>query len=603
MIAGDVFMKYTESNTVINAELMMPRSSYDPETYFEFTIEGKNTHSKDLYYEILINHGEDHETRKTRLDDKFLRFRLEEIVGDNVTPVIEEGTYEEISNTKIWVNTIASNTKTKTSIKYKLYMWITDEVKIGAVADADYSQEVWNNNVYASIKVSVNGDFEEKDVKGNFKGFAKTFYDKAKKIEVTDACNPISFDDDGTLYLSGSNDCINFNYVWYSGKLWRIVAINPDSTIKLVTQDIITTISRGADTPYENSWMFQWLNEDFKDTLYNYENIIVQNARWNATAISSSSAAIKPLDKTIITMDIGLLNAYEYAKAGSATSYLNIGYYWWLLTQQYSPLNWYVINEVGIFQGASTHTYGVRPSINLKSEIKITDGDGSKTNPYRINGDKEPGNSGELINTRISGEYVKVDNKIYRIVGIENKTTKLTSNDYLRDEGNKVLEKFITEGWKDDVTSGFDSRWAYYLNKKWLTENLKQYITNGTYYLKYLNVGSYKNAICEEDNTTKSIRECVKTTDSWTGSVGFLRYGEMFAAQLGEGYLTSSMICLITPRYSTDDLWVIDTRGSTTTYNLMAARPTIYLKSEVIITGGDGMSEATPYTIDLPKEG
>ncbi len=164
LVAGDVFMKYTESDTIIDADMMMPRNSYDPETYFEFTIEGKNTHNQDLYYEILINEGDPHETRKTRLDDKFLRFRLEEIVGDVVTPVIEEGTYEEIDNTKIWVNTIKANTKTKTSIKYRLYMWITDEVNIGVLADADYSQEVWNNDVFASIKVSVNGDFEEKKV-------------------------------------------------------------------------------------------------------------------------------------------------------------------------------------------------------------------------------------------------------------------------------------------------------------------------------------------------------------------------------------------------------------------------------------------------------
>ena len=157
-------MKYTESNNVINASQMIPTSNYDPNTFFEFSIIGKNTYNKDIYYEIELSYGDPHETRKTKLDDKFLRFRLEEIKGDEVTPVIEEGIYEDLNNRKIWVNTIDANTDTETEIKYKLYMWITDEVKIGDTSDADYSKEVWNNDVYASVKVNVSGDFVEKSI-------------------------------------------------------------------------------------------------------------------------------------------------------------------------------------------------------------------------------------------------------------------------------------------------------------------------------------------------------------------------------------------------------------------------------------------------------
>ncbi len=408
LVAGDVFMKYTESNTVIDADMMMPMSSYDPETYFEFTIEGKNTHSKDLYYEILINHGEEHETRKTRLDDKFLRFRLEEIVGEEVTPVIEEGTYEEIDNTKIWVNTIKANTKTKTIIKYRLYMWITDEVSIGSLADADYTQEVWNNQVFASIKVSVNGDFEEKKVDNTV-----PLLDTIKEAITTHtvgSCRPTITDDNGTpdkkdddtIYFSGTNDCVNFNYVWYSGKLWRITAINSDGTIKLVTQDAITAIAWGEDTTYKEenktSWIYQWLNEDFKDTLYNYQDIIVKDASWNATADDSSTPVRPDSNGTIVTGDVGLLNAYEYAQSFQnlfsdddpftyEKGYLNIGYWWWLITP-YNSSNVRDVNNDGYLQNyvPDSYDYGVRPSINLKLNIGIVagrdGGDGSETNPY-----------------------------------------------------------------------------------------------------------------------------------------------------------------------------------------------------------------------------
>ena len=92
-------------------------------------------------------------------------------------------------------------------------------------------------------------------------------------------------EEDGITYISGTKDCIDFNYVWYSGKLWRITAIYPDGTMKMITDDVITTISYGTvnvnfyTDDSNSSYMYQWLNEDFLDTLYNYENIIVTDCK------------------------------------------------------------------------------------------------------------------------------------------------------------------------------------------------------------------------------------------------------------------------------------------------------------------------------------
>ena len=40
-LVGDIYMHYTESNTLTLSNAM-PRSSYIPNSYFEFTIDGKN---------------------------------------------------------------------------------------------------------------------------------------------------------------------------------------------------------------------------------------------------------------------------------------------------------------------------------------------------------------------------------------------------------------------------------------------------------------------------------------------------------------------------------------------------------------------------------
>ena len=53
---------------------------------------------------------------------------------------------------------------------------------------------------------------------------------------------------------------------------------------------------------------------------------------------------------------------------------------------------------------------GVRPSINLKSNVKIVDGDGTADNPYRLNGDNDINLSGTLLSSRYSGEYIRFGN-------------------------------------------------------------------------------------------------------------------------------------------------------------------------------------------------
>ncbi len=422
------------------------------------------------------------------------------------------------------------------------------------------------------------------------------------------SCNPIVEDEDGTIYFSGNDECIDFNYVWYSGKLWRITAINPDGTMKMRMQDAITAIYWGENTTYKDSWIYQWLNEDFKDTLYNYQNIIVQNADWNATPDGNSIPAKPPTDKTatIVQGNVGLLNAYEYYQSyknisGSSASketYLKNGNnYSWFMTPYSSSMVWNVTSGDKLSNASpSSSAYGVRPVINLKSDIKLS-GEGTKSNPYTITIDKPTGIPGDSINTRLSGEYVKVDNKIYRIVGIENGTTKLTGVDFVRDEYGSILTKQFSTSRTNE--SWVFSQWNTYLNDTWLTTELQNYITDGTYYLGAVKNASYKNSICSESNTTETTKNCEKTTKTWTGKVGLPRVGEMFSVTIGNSTFYS--MSLITPADSgytirTGVGYYLERRKPNEMYD--AVRPSINLKSEVKIAGGSGTIDS-PYTVSL----
>ncbi len=132
--------------------------------YFEFKIEGVNNYSKDIWYEIVLKDGKEPEGRTERLRDDLLRFRLVEVVGEEEKEIFTNRGYEDISDERIYVNTIGANTKEKITRTYRIYMWISDSVKVGVGDNIDYDMETWNDKVYASVKINVAGDFNEKEV-------------------------------------------------------------------------------------------------------------------------------------------------------------------------------------------------------------------------------------------------------------------------------------------------------------------------------------------------------------------------------------------------------------------------------------------------------
>ena len=64
------------------------------------------------------------------------------------------------------------------------------------------------------------------------------------------------------------------NYVEYSNILWRIVKINEDDTITLITNSSVTSLAYGKDLDYNNSYVKKWLNTNNEDLTGIFENIL-----------------------------------------------------------------------------------------------------------------------------------------------------------------------------------------------------------------------------------------------------------------------------------------------------------------------------------------
>ena len=185
-------MHYANGNKSINLANVMPSETYDATSFFEFTIDGKNTTTnKDIWYEINLVHGDNHATRTTRIQDKFLKFRLTEVSGTTETEIFTDKSYSDLTNKRIYTNKISKNS-TSFSKKYRLYMWISKSVVIGNDR-ADYDIDTWNNQVYASIKVNVVGDFNKKELANCYTTQTIKLYNVIDELDSTQISNCTNF--------------------------------------------------------------------------------------------------------------------------------------------------------------------------------------------------------------------------------------------------------------------------------------------------------------------------------------------------------------------------------------------------------------------------
>ena len=427
-----------------------------------------------------------------------------------------------------------------------------------------------------------------------------------KEVIEDDIMNRLNYEDSEQTFVTGSNP---YNYIWYSGKLWRGVSIDTsDNSVKLVTQWNISTISYDNDSSaFDGSYMEEWLNDTSVDGfLYNLrepEKFIKMDSKWNASMMTDSS---KPPSKkdggTIVEDPVGLLNIYEYNMSGATNGYLYNRLYFYTLTP-YSSTNVKVVSFDGgqspVFRAESR---GARPVINLRPEIKVVSGDGSKENPYRLEGDNDNNLEGTKISSRYSGEYISFgtgENNLYRIVSHETEgLTKITSTEPLKENGSFKTIYFDAN---NSVNYSTSTTIGNFLNNEYLNSS-NGYLSNNqinmiedtsTWYLGTVSGTSYKLAkyADETGNTT--------TLNISIAPVGLLRLGEL-------------MGCQQFPNENNIDYWTLTPYSLSNTYyinkydrmlnmsstGINAIKPALNLKSNVIITGGDGTLK-NPFQIEL----
>ena len=529
---------------------------------FTFTVEntGKFTGSYSVYLD-----DDSISNDQVRLDDKFIKYNLEVNGTKNNSTAL--------SSRKIYDGSLDRGKKDT----FTLRIWLNKDV------NGDIGGQVFK----VKLRIEANQEMTPVPV--------------AEKLLASVGSNgAIDTSDSEQTFITGTDPN---NYIWYSGKLWRAVSIDPsDNSVKLVTQWNMSSISYNTDSnsAFEGSFAEQWLNDTsvdgFLGNLREPKKFIKTDSIWNATTMLDKT---KPSKTTMITDTVGLLNLYEYAMSYSNIShekgYLNTNLDWWTLTPCDSSSPYAVLIDGGgnIAALNSGNTFGIRPAINLLPSVKIVSGIGTSDDPYRLQGDNDKPTQGTLLSTRYSGEYIRFgtgENNLYRIVSHEKESeTKITSYIPLRENG---IFKKVTFG--NNVLFSADNTIGQYLNShEYLTnEQVPMIDSNSKWYLGYLDDGKNYRLTKYKTETGSELNNSVSSM------IGLLRIGELLSSQT-DGINT--IYWTLTPNDDTH-LRGQHSYGFTYVYSFddseVAVKPAMNLKSNVIITGGDG-TKNNPFTLAL----
>ena len=249
---------------------------------------------------------------------------------------------------------------------------------------------------------------------------------------------------------------VDNNYVRYSNMLWRVIRINQDNSIVLVTDDYVNNLMWDYDsTDYNTSNIRDWLVTSgdntgvFEKTLYDKENYLITN-----TVCLDKITELKEFtcNEKSNTDYVSLLNLSDYLNSIiESKTYINNTENIWLSTSSDEDKVWHASNG-SVSKSSGTNGYAIKPVITLKGTNVIQSGSGTMEDPYLI----ETTNDKKLK----TYSYVKLNDDIWTIYEENKDNIRLIYDGYLG--GNFNTYSFSPTGNKYNVTVNHSL--AKYLN-------------------------------------------------------------------------------------------------------------------------------------------
>ena len=274
-------------------------------------------------------------------------------------------------------------------------------------------------------------------------------------------------------YMSTSSN----NYIQIDGMIFRILGVNSDETIKVVSEEPLATV--------DNDSVDKWLNDYFYNKLSDNAKKYIVNSKWCNEKITNPEN-YKKCNSYSSGKNVGLLSVADLNNTKDDDYMFGD-----TLGHQLLTSNDYYLDAENNFKKVNNSTlYGIRPVMNLKKDLPLTTGKGNNADPYKLPGQKSSG-AGTKVYDLKPGEYINYSGYTWRVIGKDvNNDTQIVMTDVLLDSE------------EEQVVTSFDSKKKYYNSDR--KTNIGYKIINN--YSKYINtklVKKYEYRIYKYNNLPK----------------------------------------------------------------------------------------------------
>lgn len=446
--------------------------------------------------------------------------------------------------------------KNNNKIKHKIkidYQKLFNTISIGFICACVLFYGARFTSLYIKNK-----KVEEENVNTLYKVIFNTNYGKENFVDIG-----------GNHYFKNE---VDNNYVTYSNILWRIIRINADNSVTLISENPLVSLAYKEEVNFKESYLNKWLNitEEEENTgileynLNNPDKYLLKNE----TCLDVVDKLSNQLCKTTYTDKyLGLMSTSDYVNTGAEKSFINNNTKFYLSNTTDTNKIWYITDTNKVSYSDGTDLIGLRPVITVKGNIDLVSGNGTLNSPYTFESEKG-----------LFGSYVKLGEDTWRIYQVNEDTINLVSNNLL-ELNNEAMERIYT----NKGYSYNSSKWntlAYYLNNTYL---------NSLSYKSIIELSNWANGYYGADNNYNYKEALVDTKDAYVGLLNITNIrlnNELKNYFLMTGSTKNGSLIYLASNNGT----IYSTSSDEKNYVL----PTITIKKE-LLTKGEG-------TIDSPLE-
>ena len=314
-----------------------------------------------------------------------------------------------------------------------------------------------------------------------------------RKVKVEERLSSIVNESTEKGYYVGN---IENNYIMFNNMLFRIVKVNDDNSVTIVSNDSLANVDYTNDGRFAGSTLDEWLNNYFYNLLEPRYQKLIKSSNWCDDIITSENySSITECNRESAKRKIGILSVQDYNKSYDGKgSYLDKDNLTWYANFDNDNKPW-ALTTVAIYpNGFSTsdanNLLNVVPALTLKANTTVLDGDGSLNNPYTLLNDSK-GRRGSVLNDREIGEYVNYSGYLFRISDtLDDGTTEVIMTSVLKSDDQEIVIGYENSQKSKIYNPNQEGNIGYQIKN-----NMTSYISTGLFTNKKIKVPIYKNKI------------------------------------------------------------------------------------------------------------